>query len=150
MMSEKPPPPCRGDFAFVHRLRVRWSEVDAQGIVFNPNYLVYCDIGLNEYMRGVGFPYPEGLAAFGTDLFAVNANVNFRLSARFDDEVDVAVRVSQIGRTSLRFHMAVFRDDVPLFDALMTYVNAARETQARAPCRSRSSIISSLSRPFRQ
>ena len=41
----------RQDFTFFHPLRVRWSEVDPQGIVFNPNYLAYADIALTEYMR---------------------------------------------------------------------------------------------------
>jgi len=35
---------AREDFSFVHTLRVRWSEVDMQGIVFNGNYLNYFDV----------------------------------------------------------------------------------------------------------
>ena len=30
----------RSDFTYCHTVRVRWSEVDPQGIVFNPNYFV--------------------------------------------------------------------------------------------------------------
>jgi len=46
----------REDFAFFYPLRVRWSEVDLQGIVFNPHYLAYADLAISEYMRAVGFP----------------------------------------------------------------------------------------------
>ena len=35
--------PCRQDFRFSHRLRVRWVEVDMQKIVFNAHYLMYFD-----------------------------------------------------------------------------------------------------------
>ena len=33
---------------FVHRLRVRYNECDAQSYVFNANYFVYFDIALGE------------------------------------------------------------------------------------------------------
>ena len=50
-MAERPDLPRRPRFGFFHPLRVRWSELDPQGIVFNPNYLVYFDIAVTEYMR---------------------------------------------------------------------------------------------------
>jgi acyl-CoA thioesterase FadM len=37
---------ARSDFRFLHRLRVRWAEVDLQKIVFNPHYLMYLDTAL--------------------------------------------------------------------------------------------------------
>ena len=80
-------------FSFFHTLRVRWSELDPQGIVFNPNYFVYFDLGVSEYMRNIGFTYPEGLSAAGCDMFAVQATANFRASARYDDLIQVGVRV---------------------------------------------------------
>ena len=46
-------PLARGDFRFFHRLRVRWSEVDLQKIVFNPHYLSYIDVAMADYWRDV-------------------------------------------------------------------------------------------------
>jgi acyl-CoA thioester hydrolase len=123
----------RDAFTFFHPLRVRWAEVDAQGIVFNPHYLAYFDIALMEYMRGIGFPYPDGLSGFGTDIFAVSAGLNFKASAVFDDEVDLAARVAQIGRTSITFAMAIFRGDQLIVDGTMVYVNGDRETKKPTP-----------------
>ena len=42
-----------GDFRFHHRLRVRWSEVDAQQVVFNGHYLNYLDVASGDYWRTV-------------------------------------------------------------------------------------------------
>ena len=123
----------RQDFTFFHPLRVRWSEVDPQGIVFNPNYLAYADIALTEYMRGIGFPYPDALLRLGSDLFAVRAEINFRASAKYDDELDLAARVSRIGRTSLSLTFGIFRGEQLLCEVLLTYVNAGRETQRPVP-----------------
>ena len=72
------------DFAFSHRLRVRWSEVDRQDIVFNGHYLTYFDLAMTEYLRAMGFPYPAGLLDAGSDLFVVKAIVEYKASAHYD------------------------------------------------------------------
>ena len=123
----------RSAFRFAHRLRVRWSEVDPQGIVFNPNYFVYADVGFTEYMRAVGVAYPQELHAAGSDLFTVAAAAQFRDSARYDDELAIAVRAAQIGRTSIRFEMQVYRDDALLVAIELTYVSAGRESRRAEP-----------------
>ena len=43
------------DFAFLHPLRVRWNECDAQGIVFNVNYFLYYDVAVWEWTRAPGY-----------------------------------------------------------------------------------------------
>lgn len=124
---------AREDFAFFHPLRVRWSEVDQQGIVFNPHYLAYADLAIGEYMRAIGFPYPEALHAHGSDTFAVQAELTFRASARFDEELELAVRVRRIGRTSLAYAIGVFRGAQLLCRVQVTHVNADRATQTPLP-----------------
>lgn len=121
-MTDAPASPA--DFAFFEPMRVRWADVDPQGIVFNPNYLVYADNAMTEYMRAAGFAYPEALHPFGADIFAVSSSIDFRASARFDDLLRVGARVERIGRTSFRFRIGVFRDDLLLADIRMTYVCA--------------------------
>lgn len=132
-MADRQPPPSAEDFTFFHALRVRWAEVDPQAIVFNANYLVYADVAFTEYMRTIGFPYPAGLDGLGTDLFAVSASLDYQASARFDDELDVGVRVDRIGRTSIRFLIGVFRDREILVTVRLTYVHATREGVTPTP-----------------
>lgn len=132
-MGDRQPPPSSEDFEFFHDLRVRWAEVDPQGIVFNAHYLMYADVAFTEYMRTIGFPYPAGLEAFGTDLFVVSASLEYRASARFDDQLEIGVRVDRIGRTSIRFLVGVFRDREPLVSVRLTYVNATREGVTPTP-----------------
>lgn len=117
-------PSVLADFAFTTLLRVRWAECDMQGIVFNPNYLVYADVAMTEHLRAIGFPYPDALLSHGADIFAVNANVDFRASARFDDMLTLATRVERIGRTSFKFRIGVFRGEDLLSDIHLTYVCA--------------------------
>lgn len=133
-MSVRTQAPSRPeDFSLRHAIRVRWAETDAQGIVFNGHYLTWFDIAQTEHFRGMGYRYPDGLAQFGLDIFMVNANLDYRAPAHFDEMVTLCARVDQLGRTSLRFRMAVFRDDTLLADGRVTYVIATREARVPTP-----------------
>ena len=124
-MSEKPSPPKRQDYGFFHPLRVRWAELDPQGIVFNPNYLMYADVALFEYMRWADIDYTHMAEVLGVDMFMVNANANYFSSAMFDDAIEVGVSVTRLGRTSAVFGFAVFRGEEGLVSGELTYVFAA-------------------------
>ena len=134
-MSDVPSamPSTLTDFAFAHRLRVRWAELDPQRIVFNAHYLTYFDVALSEYMRAIGFKAPDGLAKHGCDIVLANASLDFRDSARYDDELLVTARVAYLGCTSLRFRMACFRDDTLLVEGRLTYVNVTLGAHVPAP-----------------
>jgi acyl-CoA thioester hydrolase len=117
------------DFAFFHRLRVRWAEVDRQDIVFNGHYLTYFDLAMTEYLRALGFPYPSGLLEAGSDLFVVKATLEYKASAHYDDEIDIHCRVARIGRSSIQFLFEIYRDDELLVTGENIYVNADPETK---------------------
>ena len=112
------------EFTFSHRLRVRWAEVDAQGIVFNGHYLTYFDVGMTEYLRAIGVPYPDGFLAYGGDLFLAKATVEFKSPARYDDELDCGVRIGRIGASSVQFLFGLCRGDELLATGENIYVNA--------------------------
>lgn len=93
----------RQNYTFFHSLRVRWAEVDPQGIVFNGNYLTYLDVATTEYYRQLGMSYPADLLRGGGDLFAVKSTLEYRAPAHFDDWLDIGTRVARLGRSSLVF-----------------------------------------------
>jgi acyl-CoA thioester hydrolase len=123
----------RGDFAFFHPLRVRWSEVDRQDVVFNANYFVYFDVAVGEYWRAIDFRYPSELEPGGTDIFALKATAEFHASATYDDIVDVGCRVARIGRSSMRVVLAVFRGDEHLTSGELIYVHADKRARTSTP-----------------
>jgi len=73
----------------------------------------------------VGFPYPEGLQKLGSDLFAIRAEADFRGSAVYDDELELAARVEYIGSSSFRLLVGIFRKDELLTQTRLTYVHAS-------------------------
>jgi acyl-CoA thioester hydrolase len=123
----------RTDFCLIHRLRVRWAEVDPQGIVFNGNYLTYADVAITEYFRALGISFPDGLAEQGGDFFAVKALLEYRAPARFDDELDLGIRVSRLGRSSLTFSLGIWRRELLLTSGEVIYVHAAKDGSGSRP-----------------
>lgn len=115
---------ARQDFAFFHSLRVRWAEVDMQGIVFNGHYLTYFDVAFTEYWRMTGLPDVLQQAREGRELFARKSGVEYIAPARFDDILDIGVRCAAIGRSSLRFMLEIHRGDDLLNCGELVYVYA--------------------------
>lgn len=118
-----------GEFGFFHRLRVRWAETDPQNIVFNGHYLTYFDVAITEYWRAIGIPYPSTIERFGVDLFVVKATVEYHAPARYDDELDIGVRVGRIGNSSMQFVLGIFRGEEHLISGEVIYVAANSETR---------------------
>lgn len=85
---------------FVHRLRVRYSECDQQGVVFNGHYLFYYDNAITEMWRERIGPYQE-MVTRGYDIVVAEATLRYRNSARFDELVDISMPVAHLGTTSM-------------------------------------------------
>lgn len=123
----------RSDFRFLFRLRVRWAEVDPQGIVFNGHYLTYFDTAMTEYWRSLAVPYPEAIHRLGGDLYAKKSSVEYHASARYDDLIDVGIKCSRIGNSSMVFVLGIFRGDEHLITGELVYVHADPKTQRATP-----------------
>ena len=123
----------RSDFRFLHRLRVRWAEVDMQKIVFNGHYLMYFDTAVADYWRMLGLPYEEAMHQLGGDLYVKKASVEYFASARMDDRLDVALRCARVGNSSMLFEGSIFRADQRLIGGELLYVFADPATQTSRP-----------------
>jgi acyl-CoA thioester hydrolase len=86
---------------FRHRLRVRWSECDLQGVVFYPHYLAYLDHTVTELWRAAVGPYTEMIPEHGVDMVVAEVALRYRGSARFDDELEISATVTRLGSTSI-------------------------------------------------
>ncbi|MCE4539177.1 YbgC/FadM family acyl-CoA thioesterase [Pelomonas sp. P7] len=120
----------RTDFRHLEPLRVRWAEIDAQGIVFNGHYLTYLDTAISGYWRALALPYAETMKGLGGDLYVRRATLDYRGSARYDDRLDVGIRCREFGGSSMMVDGAVFHGDQMLVQAETIYVFADPDTQS--------------------
>ncbi len=89
----------RSDFAFHHRFRVRWSETDAQGVVFNARYLDYADIAITEYWREAKLREQAGGEQL--EFHVKKATVTWFAPILPDQMIEVMARTLAVGRTSI-------------------------------------------------
>ncbi|HEX5246490.1 MAG TPA: thioesterase family protein [Gaiellaceae bacterium] len=92
-------------YAFTARTRVGFSDTDAQGIVYYGRYNPYFDLARVEYLRSLGLLRHEGAGEF-----VMRANdVEYFAPARFDDELEIHVRIARVGRTSITYEFAAHK-----------------------------------------
>ena len=123
--GRKPP------FKYSSLTRVGFSDTDAQGIVYYGRYLPYFDQARVEYARHLGM-LPTGAEE---EEFVMRANtIEYHAPARFDDLLEVFIRVARIGRTSATYECAAYRvdDDVLMVTAEQTLVMV--DLDKRKPC----------------
>jgi acyl-CoA thioester hydrolase len=98
-VTDRKPP-----FHYSALARVGFSDTDAQGVVYYGRYLPYLDLARVEYHRYLGRPHLGGVD------FAMRAlTVEYVAGARFDDLLEVFVRVERIGTTSITYDHAAYR-----------------------------------------
>ncbi len=99
------------DFPLRHRMRVRYSEIDAQGVVFNAHYLTYFDTTINEAFRGSGIDWLAEVERSGCDVQLVKSLVEYKAPLHFDEEFDVGAGVARLGNSSITWSLGVFGPD---------------------------------------
>lgn len=117
---------------FTHRLRVRYSECDQQGVVFNGHYLFYYDVALNELWRDRVGTYQE-MVSRGFDVVVAEATIRYRTAARFDDELDIDMPVHHLGTTSVVIHPVFRVAGRPVADGVIRHVFVDPATLAKKP-----------------
>jgi acyl-CoA thioester hydrolase len=90
-------------YPFSHRIRVRFAETDAMGIVHHSRYLPYLEETRVAFLRHLGHPYADMRAA-GIDYAVLECFVQYRQPLRFDEQVDVHLELASVSRTT--FQMA--------------------------------------------
>jgi acyl-CoA thioester hydrolase len=117
---------------FVHRLRVRYGECDAQGVVFNANYFAYFDVALTELWREAIGPY-GAMLEHGTDMVVAEARARYLAPAGFDDLLDLEVQVTRLGTTAMTTALTVRRDETVVVEGEMRHVFIDPATKGKKP-----------------
>jgi acyl-CoA thioester hydrolase len=117
---------------FSHELRVRYGECDAQGIVFNANFLAYVDVVLTEIWRETMGSY-DALLATGVDTVVGESNLRFLAPGRFDDLLRIEGGFDGLGTTSTTLKLWFRRGDTLLVEADLRYVFVDLENWQKSP-----------------
>ncbi len=83
---------------FTHRIRVRYAEVDGQGVVFNAHWLTYCDDSCTRFMESLALGPDFWITQF--DVMLVKAVLEWQGPARFDEWIEIDVVPVRLGTKS--------------------------------------------------
>ncbi|HIN35453.1 MAG TPA: acyl-CoA thioesterase [Dehalococcoidia bacterium] len=126
---------AKSDFRFMTKIRVRWMECDGQGIVYNGAYLGYLEIGQAEYYRNLGFAIYIIPQSGYFDFVVVKSTQEFKAPAKVDEIIELHIRVSNIGNTSLTLNLEIYAEgnDRLLTSIETVYVGYDTATESTRP-----------------
>lgn len=90
--------------------RVRYCETDQMGTYSSSRALDWFEHGRTETMRALGLPYAE-IEERGLRMPVVEARVEYRGPAKYDDPLAMTVTMAMKGRVRIRFGFDVFNAD---------------------------------------
>ena len=115
------------------RVRVRYAETDQMGVVYHANYFVWFEVGRTDLLRGSGWSYRE-LEGDGVSLPVIQASCDYRLPARYDDELEIRTTGAILTHVRVEFTYEVVRISDGASLVTGRTVHAALDRDGR-PCR---------------
>ena len=94
----------RNAYRFRTEVRVRLSETDAVGIVFFGSYAAYMDVGRMDYLENLGLTRLGGPVRDLIPGAVVSHAAEFHAPARYNDAIEINVRIASVGHSSYTFH----------------------------------------------
>jgi acyl-CoA thioester hydrolase len=115
------------------QLRVRYNECDPGGYLHHANYFAYFEIARTELLRVLGGSYRQ-MEENGVFAVVVRAACRYRRPARYDDLLDIHVRVVRTTHAKIEHRYEVLREGQSLANAEITLALVDRQgTVQRVP-----------------
>ena len=126
----RPQPEARGAYRLFRPIGTRWMDNDTYGHVNNVVYYSFFDTAVNGYLIEAGALQIETSPVIG---LVVETHCNFFASLAFPQAVDAGLRVTQAGRSSVRYEIGLFGAGEPLTAAAGHFVHVYVDRQTRRP-----------------
>ena len=119
----------RNKKSFSYNFRIRYSEVDAQKIVYNSHYLTFLDVSIFEFFDAIGFNQEKYIKETNNEFHTVRAVVEYKAPATLGDTIEVLTRIKKIGNSSITFQQEIYlhKSDKLLATGEIVWVNTNQE-----------------------
>ena len=119
----------RNKKSFSYNFRIRYSEVDAQKIVYNSHCLTFLDVSIFEFFDAIGFNQEEYIKETNNEFHTVRAVVEYKAPATLGDTIEVLTRIKKIGNSSITFQQEIYlhESDKLLATGEIVWVNTNQE-----------------------
>ena len=123
-------PASRGDFRIWRKVTTRWADNDAYGHVNNTVYYEWFDSAVNAWMVEQGM---LDIANGDTIGLVVETRCSYFAPLAFPQEVEVGLRVAELGRSSIRYRIGIFATGEELAAAQGQFVHVVVDRASRRP-----------------
>ncbi|OYV02216.1 MAG: thioesterase [Burkholderiales bacterium PBB5] len=141
MSSTRPTPQARSAFAHISPISTRWMDNDVYGHINNVQYYSFFDTAVNRYLIAQGALDIHGGTTIG---LVVETHCNYFAPLAFPQDVDAALRVAQVGSSSVRYEIGLFAPGQPLCAALGHFVHVYVDRTTRRPVPLPAALLAAL------
>ncbi len=107
---------------------IDYQDTDATGVVYHGQYLALMERARNACLRALDLPVSQLAEKTGVIFAMARAELDFRLPARLDDEVDVSIDRLTAGGARLVFAQCISRGAEKLVEGQLTLVTLNAKT----------------------
>lgn len=127
-MSERPQRHKREAFAVFRPITTRWMDNDVYGHVNNVHYYSFFDSAVNGWLVEQGLLDMRTSPVIG---LVVETGCTYFSSLAFPDLIEAGIRVTKLGRSSVRYEIGIFRagESEAAAQGHFVHVYVDRETQ---------------------
>ncbi len=129
-MTAKLLPDTRDHYAHCSPITTRWGDNDIYGHVNNVQYYSFFDTVVNRYLIGAGALDIHGGSVIG---LVVETHCNYFAPLAFPQDVEAGLRVAHVGRSSVRYEVALFAPGEPRAAAMGHFVHVYVDRETRRP-----------------
>ncbi len=124
------PLPVRADYPHFLAIPTRWMDNDVYGHVNNVVYYSYFDTVINEHLiRDGGLDIHDGRVVG----YCVESQCRYLAPLAFPETIDAGLRVGHLGKSSVRYEIALFRQGEAVPAAVGHFVHVFVEREANRP-----------------
>ncbi len=102
---------------FFHKLKVYYEDTDSGGVVYYANYLKYLERARTEALFSIGYSNKMVQNKFNSLIIVKSCNIEYKKSARLEDELLVRSFVKSITKTSFFMNQIITKDEEIIIEA---------------------------------
>jgi acyl-CoA thioester hydrolase len=128
--TARPTPNRRADYPHAQPITTRWMDNDAYGHINNVVYYSFFDTVVNMWLIEHGALDFEKGPVVG---YAVETGCNYFSPLAYPQKVTAGLRVAHIGRSSVRYEIAIFAEGVEIAAAQGHFIHVYVDRQTLRP-----------------
>ena len=102
---------------FHHQVKVYYEDTDAGGVVYYANYLKFLERARTEALFSIGLSNTKIKKKFGTLIIVKSCNIEYKKSARLEDELNIESHIISLKKTSLIMKQLIMLEKKLITDA---------------------------------